>query len=79
MPMRRDVKAQIELALKRNAEFDAQGIQATVQGHKVILSGMASSMTERIAAERAAWRAVSVDSVVNNIEINPNFVYCNVA
>jgi osmotically-inducible protein OsmY len=79
MPVRMDVKAQIESALKRNAEFDAQGIQVTVQGHKVILTGMAASMTERVAAERAAWRAVGVDSVVNNIEINSNLVYCNVA
>jgi osmotically-inducible protein OsmY len=79
MPVRTDVKAQIESALKRNAEFDAQGIHVTVQGHKVILTGMAASMTERVAAERAAWRAVGVDSVVNHIEINPNLVYCNVA
>ena len=79
MPVRTDVKAQIESALKRNAEFDAQGIEVTVQGHKVILTGTAASMTERVAAERAAWRAVGVDSVVNNIEINSNLVYCNVA
>jgi osmotically-inducible protein OsmY len=78
-PVRADVKAQIESALKRNAEFDAKGIQVAVQGHKVILAGMAASMTERIAAERAAWKTAGVDSVINNIEINPNFVYCNVA
>jgi osmotically-inducible protein OsmY len=77
--VRANVKAQIESALKRNAEFDAQGIQVTVQGHKVVLAGTAASMTERISAERAAWKAAGVDSVVNNIAINPNFVYFNVA
>jgi osmotically-inducible protein OsmY len=54
VPVRTEVKSQIEAALKRNAEVDAQRILVTVHGNKVTLSGTTGSMAERVAAERAA-------------------------
>lgn len=78
-PVRADVKQRIESALKRNAEVDAQGIQVAVQGNTVILSGTATSLAERIAAERAAWKAGGVNIVENNILVKPGLVHLNVA
>jgi hypothetical protein len=70
----KEVKLEIEAALKRNAEVDACRINVAIQGNKVILSGRVSSMVERSAAERAAWRAWGVGSVENNILISPPFM-----
>jgi osmotically-inducible protein OsmY len=69
--LRTEVKSQIEAALKRNAEVDAQQINITIQGNKVILSGTVSSMAERIAAERATWKAWGVGWIENHIKVLP--------
>src|SRR6185436_11417633 len=59
-----DVKHQIEAALKRNAEIDAQGIQVSVEdGGRVCLNGWVHDWREREAAERAAWMAPGVTRV----------------
>lgn len=71
VPVRTEVKSQIEAALKRNAEVDAQRIMVTVQGNRVILSGTAESIAERVAAERAAWKAAGVGWVENDIVVSP--------
>lgn len=78
-PMRSEVKSQIEAALKRNAEVDAQRITVTVQGTGVILSGTASSLFEKIAAERAAWKASGVGWVGNDIRVSPTSTAFNAA
>ncbi len=70
-PVRAEVKSQIEAALKRNAEVDAQNIRVTIQGNTVTLSGTVSSMAEKIAAERATWKAWGVGWIENELKVSP--------
>lgn len=65
-----DIKQRIEDALKRNAEVEAKAIAVEVIGGKVILNGTVNALTERNAAERAAWSAPGVEIVVNNVVIS---------
>ena len=63
------VKSEIEDALKRLAELDAQRIQVDTVGSKVILRGTVRSWLERKEAERVAWQAPGVTKVDNQIEV----------
>ncbi len=65
-----DLKQQIEKALVRNAETDAQRITVEVQGSKVILRGTVRSYVEKKAAEEAAWSAPGITEVDNRIVIS---------
>jgi osmotically-inducible protein OsmY len=65
-----NIKQRIEDALQRNAEVKAKAISVEVIGRKVILNGTVKALTERNAAERAAWSAPGVEGVVNNIVIS---------
>lgn len=63
------VKEAIEAALRRSAEVDAQGIQVFAHDNTVELAGTVHSFSEREGAERAAWAAPGIQSVVNHIQV----------
>ncbi len=64
-----EVKTNIELALHRAAEIDADNIKVSVNKDKVVLNGKVSSWAERQEAERAAWSAPGVNEVVDYLVI----------
>lgn len=64
-----EIKKEVEQALVRSAQTDAQNITVEVEGSKVILKGKVRSWAERQEAERAAWKAPGVASVDNRITI----------
>lgn len=63
------VKADIEAALKRRAQKDAQDISVNVDGTGVTLSGKVHSWSERELATNTAWASPGVRSVVDNITL----------
>jgi len=65
------VKAEIEAALLRNAQLDANRIRVDIRGDRVMLYGTVQSWMEREAAERAAWGAPGVSNVENLLVVNP--------
>lgn len=65
----RDVKSQIQKALHRAAQVDAQSISVEVSDGKVILRGEVHTFADRAEAERAAWAAPGVSAVQNEIRI----------
>jgi osmotically-inducible protein OsmY len=69
-PSPAEVRSQIEAALRRSAELDAERITVETQGSKVILRGRVRSWAERDEAERAAWRAPGVTLVENLITVD---------
>jgi osmotically-inducible protein OsmY len=64
------VKGDIEAALRRSAELDARNIQVSVHDRSVDLTGKVRSFAEREEAERAAWAAPGIESVVNRIQVS---------
>lgn len=65
------VKTQIEAALLRNAQLDANNIRVEVRSNHVVLRGTVQSWIEREEAERAAWAAPGVTDVDNLLVVNP--------
>jgi len=66
-----DVKANIERAFERSAEIDARRVRVDAREGTVILTGTVHSLTERDAAERAAWAAPGVTRVDDRLVIAP--------
>ncbi len=66
-----DVKAKIERAFARRAQFDANQIRVESSDGKVILRGSVHSWDEKEQAEQAAWAAPGVTNVENDVIVNP--------
>jgi len=64
-----EVKANIDYALRRAAEIDAEKITVKVVDDKVILKGNVSSWAERSEAERVAWSTPGVRTVEDDLVI----------
>lgn len=64
-----DVKAQIEEALSRNADLEAQHITVSVTDNEVILEGSVKAFYERNLVEAAAWHAPGVRKVIDKISV----------
>lgn len=66
----RDVKQKIENALKRNAEIEAKGIRIVVRdGGAIILEGKVRDLNERNAVKNAAWSALGVRFIEDELTI----------
>lgn len=68
-PTPEQLRRQIEEALVRSAETDAENINVAVDGDTVILTGRVRSWVERQEAERVAWSAPGVAAVDNRIVV----------
>jgi osmotically-inducible protein OsmY len=66
-----DLKRKIKDALTRSAATDAQSIEITIDGDRVILDGTVRSWVEKHEAERVAWSAPGVTEVQNRIVVRP--------
>jgi osmotically-inducible protein OsmY len=62
-------KRQLENALKLNWSLEDQDVWVTVSGKMVTLNGVVSSFYQKEEAERIAWKAPGVGSVVNDLAI----------
>ena len=63
------VKQAIEAAMRGNSEIDPRGIQVSAYENTVQLWGTVHSYRQREEAERVAWAAPGIDSVVNRIQV----------
>jgi osmotically-inducible protein OsmY len=63
------VKQAIVAALRGNAEIDPRGIQVSAYDNTVQLWGTVHSYPQREEAERVAWAAPGIESVVNRIQV----------
>lgn len=68
-PVPDDVKHQIEQALVRNAELEAEHVSVKVEGNKVTLEGQVRSFYERNLVECVVWSAPGVRQVVDRIRV----------
>ncbi|MEJ8816024.1 BON domain-containing protein [Variovorax ureilyticus] len=69
-PAHSNVAAKIRDALVRQAEKDAQHIDVVIDGTEAKLRGTVHSWAERAAAQGAAWSAVGITSVVNELKVS---------
>lgn len=64
------VKSDIEAALKRRWDGDAEAISVSVIGSTVTLSGTVHTWWDREIAQQSAWAAPGVHSVIDNLTIH---------
>lgn len=67
-PAPSNLHEKIKSALDRHAKIDAKAIKVKVEGHKVTLTGVVSSFTEKLDAEKAIWSSPGVTVIENKIE-----------
>jgi osmotically-inducible protein OsmY len=67
-----DVQREITRALHRRADVDARGIEVSVTGNRVRLTGTVNSWSERLAAEEAASHAPGIAIVANDLGVRMN-------
>ena len=63
-------KKHLENALKLNWSMTDQDVRVTVSGKTVILNGVVNSYYQKEEAERIAWQAAGVNTVVNELAID---------
>ena len=63
------VKRAIEAALRGDALIDPREIQVSAYDNTVQLWGTVHSYPQREEAERVAWAAPGIDTVVNRIQV----------
>ena len=63
------MKDQIEQALVRNAELEAEHVSVKVEGDKVTLEGRVRFIHERNLVELAVWSAPGVRQIVDRISV----------
>jgi osmotically-inducible protein OsmY len=66
-----ELKLNLEDALIRNAETDAERVHIDVDGDRVILAGTVRAWAEKDEAERIVWSAPGVCTVENRIVVDP--------
>jgi osmotically-inducible protein OsmY len=64
-----DVQREITRALHRRADVGAHGIEVSVTGNRVRLTGTVNSWSERLAAEEAASHAPGIAVVANDLGV----------
>lgn len=65
------VRHKIEEAFKRSADVDARRVSVETHNGTVVLKGTVHSLTERAAAERAAWAAPGVIAIDDQLIVEP--------
>lgn len=66
-----DVKAKIEAALLRNAQFEGELITVTTgPGGHITLNGSVRSFAERRQVEQVSWSAPGVSQITNKLTVN---------
>ena len=66
-------KRDIESALRRNWAIDDKDINVNVMGNQVTLLGTVKSLYQKEEAERIAWNAPGVSTVLNEIDVEFNY------
>jgi osmotically-inducible protein OsmY len=66
-----DVRHRIEEAFKRSADVDAAHVTVEAHNGTVTLKGTVHSLTERAAAEHAAWAAPGVIAIDDQLVVAP--------
>jgi osmotically-inducible protein OsmY len=64
-----DLRRKLNAALHRYARVEAEGINADVEGSRVVLRGKVHSWAERDIVQEAAWAAPGVSEVDNRLSI----------